>query len=91
MDDGPVGQRRDALDACPHINRNDQRCGSRFCMDRLDQAFSVCFGSFNGCPMYHRINSELARRRANAVAGATNRIVTLTANGNRLRLRPTGS
>lgn len=91
MDDGPMGPQRDTLDACPHINRNDQRCGSRFCIGRLDQAFSVCFGSFNACPMYHRINSELSRCRSGARAAAINRIVTLTANGNRLRLRATGS
>jgi len=44
--------------ACPHVNRNDPRCSSRFCLGRIEQAFSVCFGAFHGCPMYHRINAE---------------------------------
>lgn len=43
---------------CPHVNRNDPRCSSRFSLGRMEQAFSVCFGAFHGCPMYHRINAE---------------------------------
>ncbi|MBT8484768.1 MAG: hypothetical protein HKO59_02810 [Phycisphaerales bacterium] len=44
--------------ACPHIDRNDPRCATRFCLGRIEQAFSVCFGAFHGCPMFHRINCE---------------------------------
>lgn len=46
--------------ACPHVDRNDARCGHRFSIGRLEQAFSVCFGSFHACPHYHRINNEVA-------------------------------
>jgi hypothetical protein len=48
--------------ACPHVNRNDLRCATRFSLGRIDQAFSVCFGAFHGCPMYHRINAEHTRQ-----------------------------
>ncbi len=52
------GMRERAVSACPHVNRNDPRCATRFCLSRIDQAFSVCFGAYHGCPMYHRINAE---------------------------------
>lgn len=74
--------------ACPHVNRNDPRCASRFCLGRIDQAFHVCFGSYRGCPMYHRINREIDR------AGAPpDRIplITMTAHGSPLHLRRTGT
>jgi len=45
--------------ACPHIDRNDSRCGHRFTLGRLDQAFSVCMGGYHGCPIYQRITNEL--------------------------------
>ncbi len=46
--------------ACPHVDRNDARCGHRFSIGRLDQAFNVCFGSYHACPLYQRINDEVA-------------------------------
>jgi hypothetical protein len=64
--------------SCPHVNRNDPRCSTRFSLGRIDQAFSVCFGVFHACPMYHRINAEYARTRsqpAPAVAITINRHV----------------
>ena len=57
MEDGPSG---DFAGACPHVDRNDQRCGTRFSLGRIEQAFDVCFGSHRACPMYYRINHELA-------------------------------
>lgn len=45
---------------CPYVNVNDERCGTRFRLARIEQAFSVCFGAFHGCPMYHRLNREQA-------------------------------
>lgn len=49
-------------DGCPFINHDDARCGNRFRLGGLDQAFGVCFGSFNVCPMYHRISHEIEAR-----------------------------
>lgn len=69
---------------CPHVDRNDQRCGSRFSLGRIEQAFSVCFGSYHGCPMYHRINSELARADAPVT-------ITVFGHAHELPLRPTGT
>ena len=45
--------------ACPHVDRNDARCGHRFSLGRIDQAFSVCFGAFHACPLFHRLSDEV--------------------------------
>jgi hypothetical protein len=59
MDDLTAAMRR-VSDGCPHVNRNDPRCATRFSLGRIDQAFDVCFGAYHVCPMYHRINVENA-------------------------------
>ncbi len=74
---------------CPHIDRDDPRCASRFNIGRLDQAFSVCFGSFHGCPMFHRINHEQFRRERQVDARVP--LITITAHGRSIPLRPTGT
>ncbi len=88
------------LGVCPHVDRNDQRCGTRFSIGRLEQAFSVCFGTFYGCPMYHRLNAELAQAEPPQVApevapmlSAARYPVVITVAGHALEtpLRPTGS
>ncbi len=75
---------------CPHVDRNDPRCATRFSLGRIEQAFCVCFGIYHACPMYHRISRELAFRRA---ANATS--VTVTISGGLphapMPLRPTGT
>lgn len=78
----------DGLGGCPHVNRNDARCGSRFSLGRIDQAFCVCFGAYHACPMYHRINTEVSPRRRPTTRGA---IIDVTFNGHAVELRPTGS
>ncbi len=60
MDDD---RHRAGVTGCPHVDRDDQRCSSRFNLGRIQQAFTVCFGSYHGCPMFHRINTELTRDR----------------------------
>jgi len=59
MDHQRTGE-RDRAGACPHVNLNDARCATRFSLGRIHQAFSVCFGAFHGCPMFHRINCEVS-------------------------------
>ena len=80
----------DAGDGCPHINRNDPRCGAGFRLTGLDHTFAVCLGSYNGCPMYHRLNSELKRGARSgpipAAALSRDRFVMLTAHGHSSRL-----
>lgn len=44
---------------CPHVDRDDARCGHRLTLGRIEQAFSVCFGAFNACPLYHRLCGEI--------------------------------
>ena len=75
-------------DACPHVNVNDQRCASRFSLGRIDQAFSVCFGVYHGCPMYHRISQEIAEAEVQSRAMVT---ITVSGHGIELPLRATGS
>ena len=73
---------------CPHVNRNDLRCATRFSLGRIDQAFCVCFGAFYGCPMYHRINRELARAEHRARAAVE---LTVLGHGIEQPLRATGT
>jgi hypothetical protein len=87
---------------CPHINRNDSRCSHRFSLGRIDQAFSVCFGAYHGCPNYHRINGELYDRvqctgyrastavNSSAAGSVAAAAITISAPGSE-RLRATGT
>jgi hypothetical protein len=83
------GQRIDAQRGCPHVNTNDARCGSRFSLGRLDQAFCVCFGAYHACPMYHQINAEAAEVQRAARAAVP--VVMVTIDGIDAPLRATGS
>ncbi|MEM7228548.1 MAG: hypothetical protein AAF432_07005 [Planctomycetota bacterium] len=76
--------------ACPHVNLDDHRCASRFCLGRLNQAFNVCFGAYRACPMFHRINAEIAEAQ-HALEEPAVPLVVITANGHQLPLRATGS
>lgn len=87
MDEASTGVRR-GTSGCPHVNRNDPRCGSRFQLGRLEQAFAVCFGAFHGCPMYHRINHEQADTRTEPIAEVA---VTIRGRGINVPLRATGT
>jgi hypothetical protein len=75
MDDAGAG---DGPPACPHIDRDDRRCSSRFCLSRIEQALGVCFGAYHACPMFHEINAEIE-----AVAGSSGMppLIVVTANG----------
>jgi len=73
--------------SCPHVNRNDIRCANRFSLGRVEQAYAICFGSYRGCPMYHRINREMQKNKREPYSP----IVQVTANGTALPLRPTGT
>jgi hypothetical protein len=75
------------MDACPHVNRDDQRCNTRFQLDRIEQAFCVCFGAFHACPMFHQINAELAEEAAPRPAA----VIRVTAYGSAVPLRATGT
>jgi len=89
MDDdkhGSVGQC--ALGCCPHVDRNDLRCATRFNLGRIDQAFSVCFGAFHACPMYHRMNLEQSDQAPMAEPSPG---VVVNAHGLSLPLLPTGT
>ena len=86
MDDA---SRRKGLGACPHVDRNDPRCGSRFSLGRIEQAFCVCFGTYHVCPMYHQINHE--RRCAGFESAAARALVSLTSHGRDVPLRATGT
>ena len=75
---------------CPHVDRNDCRCGNRFSLGRIEQAFGVCFGTYHVCPMYHQINQERTERRETA-ASRMLPLVTVTSNGCDAPLRATGT
>lgn len=104
--DAELDETQDALSdpaadppSCPHVDRNDARCGHRFSIGRIEQALDVCFGGFHGCPMFHRINRELGGRAAPLCGGSSRAAlvpvvltvpITIHA-GNPHRLRPTGT
>lgn len=44
---------------CPHVERNDSRCQSRYRMAELDSMYRYCTGGFYGCVLFHRINREV--------------------------------
>lgn len=81
-------RRRDPHRGCPHVDRNDPRCNSRFSLGRLDQAFCVCFGAFHACPMYHQINADLAGKKRPVPAIPT---VSITIGPVNATLRATGT
>ena len=74
---------RHAGGACPHVDDNDTRCGHRFSLSRVEQAFDVCFGGYHACPMYHRLNAEHRRRERAAVP-----LIEVTISGHTPMLRP---
>lgn len=85
---------------CPHVDRNDHRCGERFCLSALESMFSLCCGGYHACAVYHRINMELnygtarepARRSVRPGAfGASSGAQQLTANGRPIEFRATGT
>jgi hypothetical protein len=86
------------MGACPHIDRDDHRCSSRFCLGRINQAFSVCFGAYKACPMFHSINRECASvvaraapDQADSTVRPTPPLVHITAHGTSLPLCATGT
>jgi len=74
--------------SCPYVNRDDPRCSSRLSLDRIEQAFDVCFGAFHTCPMYHQIGDEFATAEA---AARRRPLITVTAHGLAVPLRATGT
>ncbi|UCD76460.1 MAG: hypothetical protein JSV91_05955 [Phycisphaerales bacterium] len=84
-------RRGDPHGGCPHVDRNDPRCNSRFSLGRLDQAFCVCLGAFHACPMYHQINADLSAAGTGAVAEIPLPVVGVTIGGLDAALRATGS
>ncbi len=77
--------------ACPFLDRNDERCASRFSLGRLEQMIDVCLGTgSSGCLMYHRLRME--EEQGIVVSNSpVPSLVMITHDGESLRLRPTGS
>lgn len=84
-----------AAGACPYVDRGDAKCARRFTLDRIDEAFTVCFGAHHGCENFHRLrHQELARDEE--VAGRERRAPTILtiaghAHSEPGRVRPTGT
>lgn len=80
--------------ACPYVELGRRCCESRFTLDRIDEAFSLCFGSHHGCEHYHRMRRE--ELEAEAEGGPVVQPVVLTITGYERRvghvgIRPTGT
>ena len=78
-------------ESCRFIGRNDKRCADRFSLGHLDQMLDICLGTgSSGCLMYHRLRME--EEQGIVVSNSPiPHLVTLTHDGESLRLRPTGS
>ena len=48
---------------CPFLNRADYRCSNHFSLDRLDRAFTHCFGEYQTCSSYLEMLSERQNRQ----------------------------
>jgi hypothetical protein len=85
-------RRSPTSDACPFVNANDPRCGTRFSLGRLEQAFTVCFGTFHACPMFQSIIRERHRNgHGPAVADGATVPITVFRNAVQQSLRATGT
>ena len=88
---GTVAENSVATGCCPFFERDDERCQARFSLGRLSEAMDVCLGNgVAGCLMYHRLRMEEEQGAVFANSPAPTP-VTLTHDGDSLRLRPTGS
>ena len=78
-------------ESCRFIGRTDKRCADRFSLGHLDQMLDICLGTgSSGCLMYHRLRME--EEQGIVVSNSPiPHLVTLTHDGESLRLRPTGS
>ncbi|MDG2021349.1 MAG: hypothetical protein P8J59_05320 [Phycisphaerales bacterium] len=77
--------------SCPFLDRNDERCASRFSLGRLEQMIDVCLGTgSSGCLMYHRLRMEEEQGIVVSDSPVPS-LVMITHDGESLRLRPTGS
>ena len=43
---------------CPFLNRNDERCTAHFRVNRLQHAFTHCFGDYDACSSYREMLKE---------------------------------
>jgi hypothetical protein len=59
----------DHVHHCPFLNRADVRCSDNFSLDRLDHAFSLCFGRYTTCPAYRELFVERSVRRSHSLRG----------------------
>ena len=87
----PIDSRETFSGSCPFLDRNDERCASRFSLGHLEQMIDVCLGTgSSGCLMYHRLRME--DEQGTVVSNSpVPPLVMITHDGESLRLRPTGS
>ena len=77
---------------CPYLDRGDRRCGDRFTLERIDEAFAVCLGAHHGCEHYHRIKREDADGLEPSPAVAPPRVIlTWSDDGLRRPIPATGT
>ena len=63
---------------CPFLARDDVRCAASFAVDRLDDFYGLCCGSYRRCATYHLLRRESASSPVS---------VDLTSDGKPLRVR----
>lgn len=56
--------KRNTISACPFIDCGDKRCGKRLNLGSIDQAFGVCLGNYQSCPIYKLLMIQKSRLSA---------------------------
>jgi hypothetical protein len=57
----------DRVHQCPFINRADSRCSQNMTLERLQYAFSHCFGTYHACPSFVELMADRKMRRGENV------------------------
>jgi hypothetical protein len=66
---------------CPFINRGDTRCSHNFTLDRLEQAYDLCFNSYHACPVFVELLAERRIRRGENISITARKVAHAAAAG----------
>ncbi len=62
----PLRDPRGGHAMCPYIDLNDERCGEKLTLARIDEALEESGGEYGQCPIYRALMAERAREFAAA-------------------------
>ena len=77
-----IAPSNELTESCPFVDADEASCESRFNLGRVEQAFTICFGNYEVCPMFLRLQ---------AAPTETSPTVTVTVFGHERALHATGT